>query len=55
MTFDGRFKPTYRARQMLPDRLFTKYPQLADEHAKRAHQSRLPRGVGGEACFHTID
>jgi hypothetical protein len=26
---DGRFKPTYWAQQMLPDHLFTKYPQLA--------------------------
>jgi hypothetical protein len=35
---DGGFKPTYWAQQMLPDHLFAKYPQLADEHAKRAHR-----------------
>jgi hypothetical protein len=35
---DGRFKPMFWAQQMLPDHLFTKYPQLADEHEKRAHR-----------------
>jgi hypothetical protein len=45
---DGRFKPTYWAQQMLPDHLFTKYPQLADEHAKRA-QRRAYHAELGEA------
>jgi hypothetical protein len=35
---NGTFKPTFYAQVFLPSYLMTRYPQLADERAKRRHR-----------------